>query len=253
MGVRRHCMCLFSLVLSVKPEVQSVFKEKIVQGDGLIGGRMETGRCRRLLFFFSFQKQACLSVHPGRRKHGWSHLTLSWMLMKLVWGITTQEVNDWQWKTLQDRISPVINGVSTIWTSALSLDFFIRTASWKWCFEQFGQSNWLKDNTILIRKRKEKNMPHFQSVHWVEWFCIQNASIWTWTGSTTTGHGRGQFCHAAPLKPPTGCYWGVGFFSPGLPHIEVWKGQLLVEVLTGPPSPSILSITRQMTHPKPPL
>lgn len=36
------------------------------------------------------------------------------MLMKLVRGITSQEVNDWQWKTLQDRISPVINGVSTM-------------------------------------------------------------------------------------------------------------------------------------------
>lgn len=59
-----HCLCL---VPSVKPEVESVFKEKIAQGGGWIGGRMETGRCRRLLFFLSFQKQACSSSQGGAR------------------------------------------------------------------------------------------------------------------------------------------------------------------------------------------
>lgn len=61
MHVRRRCLCLLILVHCVKPEVESVFKEKIARGDGLKGGRMKTGRCARLLFFFSFQKQACLS------------------------------------------------------------------------------------------------------------------------------------------------------------------------------------------------
>lgn len=34
MYVRRPCLCLLSLVQPVKPEVGSVFKEKIAQGDG---------------------------------------------------------------------------------------------------------------------------------------------------------------------------------------------------------------------------
>lgn len=48
-------------------------------------------------------------------------------------------------------------------------------------------------------------------VHWVEWFSIHAVSIWTWTGSTTTGHGRGQLCHLAPLKPPQGATGVLGF------------------------------------------
>lgn len=67
MDVRRRCLCPLSLVLSVKPEVESVFEEKIARGDGWIGGSMETRRCRRLLFFFSFQKQGCRSSRGGAR------------------------------------------------------------------------------------------------------------------------------------------------------------------------------------------
>lgn len=32
-----------------------------------------------------------------------------------------------------------------------------------------------------------------------------------------------------------GCYWGVGFFCPGLSHIKWQEGQLLAWVFTGPP------------------
>lgn len=49
----------------------------------------------------------------------------------------------------------------------------------------------------------------FLRVHSVKWFCIHAASIWTWTGSTTTGHG--QLCHSAPLKLPRGATGVLGF------------------------------------------
>lgn len=62
MKVRRHCLCLLSLVLSVKPEVESVFKEKTASGDGLIGGRMKTRRWRRL-FLLNISKTSP-SVQP---------------------------------------------------------------------------------------------------------------------------------------------------------------------------------------------
>lgn len=51
-------------------------------------------------------------------------------------------------------------------------------------------------------------------VHWVGRFCIHAASIWTWTGSTTTGHSRGQLCHSAPLKHPGGVFGVLGFSVP---------------------------------------
>lgn len=68
MDVRRHCVCPFSPVQSVKPEVQSVFKEKISQGDRLMGGNVETGRCRYSSSLFK-NKPDCLSSQ-GRESTG---------------------------------------------------------------------------------------------------------------------------------------------------------------------------------------
>lgn len=68
LDVRKHHMCPFNLFMSVKLEVQSVFEEKTTQGEGLMAGRMETRRCTKQLFFFSFKLQACLSVQSEKEK-----------------------------------------------------------------------------------------------------------------------------------------------------------------------------------------
>lgn len=69
--VKRPRLCLFSLVLCAKSEVESVFKEKIAWGspsDAWKDGGIKTGRCGRgLLFFLSFQKQVSVSSWGGVR------------------------------------------------------------------------------------------------------------------------------------------------------------------------------------------
>lgn len=87
MDVRAHSPCLFSLVLGVKLEVQSVFKEKIAQGDGLIGWKDRNRKVEKTVILLLFSKQACLSSRSGG-KQGSGCLILSWTLMKLVRGIT---------------------------------------------------------------------------------------------------------------------------------------------------------------------
>ncbi len=161
----------------------------------------------------------------GGGVHGWSRLTLSWMTMKLVRGITESES---EWLTLKNTARPVISkGQSTILKFQTQKTYFtIQRFAYSLppkggldCGKIPVERNWQEHNKILIRKKKqgEKHvmLRSVHRVHWVEWFCIHTASIWTWTGSTTTGHSRGQLCHSAQLKHPRGA---IGVLGSSVPH-----------------------------------